>query len=257
MWMHDGLLKEWFYSREGERLGPVTFGDLQIKAKDGGLNPRLDMVWTQGMAEWKMSGAVEGLFDRSAAVETKESLAAPASPYQPPQHHSSSEQTALQGEWPGARRRTFLMTVFALPFLLHFGIANVIAAFGGQFGQELSGMILLAVPILASVLAIYASLQRLANVGMSRWWYLGNFVPFLNLWVGFRCFACPSGYAYHKKLDGAGILLAIIYWLVLIVAVFAVAALVAVMLGAIGTPEMKKEIEDILRTAATTTPAKP
>lgn len=255
--MHDGPLKEWFYSHEGERLGPVTFGDLQIKAKDGGLNPRLDMVWTQGMAEWKLSGAVEGLFDRSATVETKESLAVPASPYQSPQHRSDTEQTSPHGEWPGARRRTFLITIFVLPFLLHLGIANVIVTFGQQFGEELSGFIVLGVTILASVLAIYTSLQRLTNVGMSRWWYLGNFVPFLNLWVGFRCFACPSGYAYDKKLDGAGILLAIIYWLVLIVAVFAVVALVAVMLGAIGTPEMKKEIEDILRTAAATTPAKP
>ena len=252
--MHDTPLTDWFYSREGERLGPVTFGDLQIKAKDGGLNPRLDMVWTQGMAEWKLSGGVEGLFDRSAAVETRETLAAPASPYQPPQHRSNTEQTSLRGEWPGVRRRTFLMTVFVLPVLLHFGIANVIAAFGEQFGPQLSEMILLGVTILASVLAIYASLQRLANVGMSRWWYLGNLVPFLNLWVGFRCFACPSGYAYHKKLDGAGILLAIIYWLILVVAVLVIVAILAVFAGVIGTPEMRQQIQEAVRAA---TAAKP
>ena len=255
--MHDTPLTDWFYSREGERLGPVTFGDLQIKAKDGGLNPRLDMVWTQGMAEWKLSGGVEGLFDRSAAVETRETLAAPAapaSPYQPPQHRSNAEQTSLHGEWPGVRRRTFLMTVFVLPVLLHFGIANVIATFGEQFGPGLSEMILLGVTILASVLAIYASLQRLANVGMSRWWYLGNLVPFLNLWVGFRCFACPSGYAYHKKLDGAGILLAILYWLTLVAAILVIGAVLAVFAGVIGTPEMRQQIQEAIRAAVAAKP---
>jgi GYF domain 2 len=235
-------------------MGPVTFGDLQIKAKDSGLNPRLDMVWTQGMAEWKLSGEIDGLFDRSAAVVAKESIAEPASPYQPPQHRSTAEQTALHGDWPGARRRTFLITIFVLPALLHFGIANIIATFGDQFGHELSEWILLGVMILTGILFIYTSLQRLVNVGMSRWWYLGNFVPFLNLWVGFRCFACPSGYAYHKKLDGAGMLLAIVYWLALVVSVFAIVAILAVFAGAIGTPGIRQQIQEALRTMTAVKP---
>ena len=35
----------WFYTREGERFGPVTFTDLQAAAGSGQLNPRLDMAW--------------------------------------------------------------------------------------------------------------------------------------------------------------------------------------------------------------------
>jgi hypothetical protein len=45
------------------------------------------------------------------------------------------------------------------------------------------------------------------------------------MWLGYRCLACPSGFARHKKLDGPGIALAIIYWLIMLafVAIIAIA----------------------------------
>jgi hypothetical protein len=54
----------------------------------------------------------------------------------------------------------------------------------------------------------YFWMKRLVNLGMSRVWLLEILAPVLNLWVSYRCFACPPGYAYHKKLDGTGIALA-------------------------------------------------
>ena len=59
----------WFYSREGERIGPVTFAELKVKATEAALNPRLDMVWTHGMPEWKPAGEIDGLFERRATPE--------------------------------------------------------------------------------------------------------------------------------------------------------------------------------------------
>jgi hypothetical protein len=61
---------------------------------------------------------------------------------------------------------------------------------------------------------------------MSRVWFFGLFAPFLNLWVWYRLFACPPGYAYHKKLDPLGWVLAVIHWgsLLLVVAAFGFAA---------------------------------
>ena len=56
---------------------------------------------------------------------------------------------------------------------------------------------------------LYLILGRLANVGMSRWWALALVIPILNLWVGFRCLFCPAGYAYHRKLDRAGLVTAL------------------------------------------------
>ena len=93
------------------------------------------------------------------------------------------------------------------------------------------------------------TLNRLVNLGMSRWWFLGNFVPILNFWIGYRCFACPAGYAYHKKLDGPGIALAILYWLLLLIAILVVGAVVALMFNMIGSPELQEQIRDIIRQA--------
>jgi hypothetical protein len=82
---------------------------------------------------------------------------------------------------------------------------------------------------------------------MSRWWYLGNLVPILNLWVSYRMYVCPAGYAYHKKLDGAGVVLAILYWLMILLAVLMLASILAVMFGALGSPELRQQVEEALR----------
>lgn len=260
--MSDTREDQWFYSHEGERLGPVTMGDLQIRAKDGGLNPRLDMVWTQGMAEWKLCGDIEGLFDRTSGLKMKEPSAAPALPQRPqPQTQTQTpipsfdtERKALPTEWPGARRLVFIFSVLILPFMLERGIKNVTERFQEQLGSDMSGWIVLGGTILTVLLIVHASLERLVNLGMSRWWFFGNFVPFLDLWIWFRCFACPSGYAYHKKLDVAGILLAILYFVTLVLFVIAVAAGIAIALGYIGTPEMRQQIQDAVRTVTAVKP---
>jgi hypothetical protein len=102
------------------------------------------------------------------------------------------------------------------------------------------------VPILVG---IYYGLLRLVNLGMSRWWYLANFVPILNLWIGYRCFVCPAGYAYHKKLDGIGVALAIFYWLLVALTILAVVAIVALLLGAVGNPALQEQVQDFIRAA--------
>jgi hypothetical protein len=91
---------------------------------------------------------------------------------------------------------------------------------------------------------------------MSGWWFLGNLVPLLNFWVGYRCFACPAGYAYHKKIDGIGILLAIIYWGVILLAILAVAAVLALIFGAIGSPELQEQIRELIAKGNTMIPQK-
>jgi hypothetical protein len=60
----------WFYTRDGERVGPVALADLRELAESGALNPRLDMCWTQGMAEWKPAGEIDGLFKKSGNPES-------------------------------------------------------------------------------------------------------------------------------------------------------------------------------------------
>jgi uncharacterized membrane protein YhaH (DUF805 family) len=252
--MNEMAQDAWFYSQAGERIGPVSFVDLKIKATEGGLNPRLDMVWTHGMAEWKPAGEIEDLFERRAPAEMPEALSSPTDPYRPPETESPEEFMAKQGEWPGARRRSFILVTLLFPVLWSFGFTAATPLLTTQFGPEMMKVIAPASNIVPFFVALVISLKRLVNLGMSRWWYLGNFVPILNFWVGYRCFACPAGYAFHKKLDGAGIFLAILYWLMIAVVILMIAAVVAVMFGALGSPELREKLYEVLRMASAPQP---
>lgn len=244
----------WFYTREGEKIGPVTFSELKIKASEGALNPRLDMAWSQGMETWQPLGEIEGLFERRTAPEPQESLAPPADPYRPPQEAASQSLLGKDSGWPGARRRSFIFMCLIFPFVWSAGIAAGSGFLSELLGPQISQVALPVLSLVPLVVGLIFGLQRFPNLGMSRWWYLGNFVPLLNFWVGFRCFACPAGYAVHKKLDGAGVFLAIIYWLAVASLILVFAALVALLAGALGTPELRQQIQDALRAASASTP---
>jgi hypothetical protein len=239
----------WFYTHEGERTGPVNLAELRIKADEGALHPRLDMVWTQGMEEWKPAGEIEGLFERKAVVQ--EELAAPAAPdpYSPPVHHEAAEMLAQEGGWPGARRRSFYLMTMVFPFVWNIGFAAAGAFLGEQFGPTILQMMLVAAMLVPWILIIYFGLQRLANVGMSRWWYLANLVPILNLWVGYRMYVCPAGFAYHKKLDTIGVVLAILYWLLIAISLLALLAMIAVFFGMAGSPEVQQQFNEAIQEA--------
>ncbi|MEO8616702.1 MAG: GYF domain-containing protein [Luteolibacter sp.] len=237
----------WFYSCKGEKLGPVTFSDLQERVKEGKLNPRLDLVWKYGMDGWQAAGEIEGLFERAGAPAPREELAPSSDPYVPPQGESVEEQMGREQEWPGARRRSYLAALFLFPFLWSFGFAAASGFLTQQFGPEIMKAVTAGAQIVPAIVCIYFAVKRLINVGMSGWWWFGNLVPFLNIWVGYRCFACPGGYAYHKKLDGIGVFLAIVYWLLIVVGILAVSALVALLFGVIGSPELQQKIREFIQ----------
>lgn len=68
------MAAEWHYSNGGQQHGPVSAADLKALAKSGNLLPT-DLIWKEGMAEWKPASNVKGLF---STVES--SKASPASP---------------------------------------------------------------------------------------------------------------------------------------------------------------------------------
>ena len=126
-----------------------------------------------------------------------------------------------ESAWPGARRRAYLSACLLLPLVVSAALGCGPALLAAPPDPVLVENITLGATAALCLIGIYYGLQRLANLGMSRWWYLGHFVPLLNLWIGYRCFACPAGYAYHKRMDGAGVALAIVYWLLLVLALLA------------------------------------
>ncbi|RYD23493.1 MAG: DUF4339 domain-containing protein [Verrucomicrobiaceae bacterium] len=245
----DGV---WYFSRDGQQSGPLTYADLKEKADAGALKPRFDLVWKEGMTDWAPVGEVDGLFERheTAAPPEADPYASPPSTIGDPYHGEA------EGTWPGARRRSYLFFCLVFPFLLGFVVGLVKTASPELLGPQMWKYVdLYGLMVFPSILGLYFGIQRFANLGMSRWWYLGHFVPFLNLWTGYRSFACPAGYAVHKKMDGAGIFLAIIYWLVVVAFIATIAFLIAILFGAAGSPEIQQQLNDALEQLMTQTQA--
>lgn len=242
--MSEMAADAWFYTREGEKIGPVTFSDLRIKATEAGINPRLDMVWTQGLDGWKPAGEIEGLFERRAQPEPAETVVAGAHPNHPSGHESAAEEMSHQSEWSGARRRSYIFFIIAVPVFWQMGYVHLAKILTKQFGGPLTNQLMTGIFFVLIGVLIYFGVRRLINLGMSGWWWLGNLIPFLNLWLGYRCFAAPSGYAYHKKLDGIGIFLAIIYWLEASAIALATGLLIAALLGSFGDTGYGKYIRE-------------
>jgi hypothetical protein len=239
----------WYYTREGEHIGPVNLTELRVKAAEGSLHPRRDMVWTQGMAEWQPAGEVADLFEKRVAADPPpEPLSPQVDPYRPPQHEEAEEMLSQEGGWPGARRRSLYVMTLLFPIAWKLGFVAVSGLIGTQFGPRILQVATVASMFVPWMLAVYFGLQRLANLGMSRWWYLGNFVPLLNLWVSYRMYVCPAGYAYHKKLDGIGVVLAVCYWLMVLLALLAFAVILAVLFGAISNPALQQQVQEAIRT---------
>ena len=233
----------WFYTANGERTGPVSRHELQKMAESGQLSPRHDYCWAKGMAEWRPAGEIDGLFAKQQADgnDGKAKLAE-KSPSQTPLNESYRSETDLEFElrsakWPGATRRVYLFATWVLPVI-------VAAAFTGLawflFDPE-NPDDAAVIPLLYGIaslavfgLVIYVWLLRFQNLGMSRWWILGAFVPLLNLWLGYRTLCCPAGYEYHRKLDGIGVFLAILYWGMILLSLAMIALSIVAMLGLAG-----------------------
>jgi hypothetical protein len=241
MGMPEDGTPEWYLTNAGECMGPVSWASLKARADHGSLDPRTDWVWKSGMTDWIPSGQVDGLFVRRAPAPTPiptpaptpapapvrvtapvpvPKPEAPVSLYVTPQRVPEDEELPhSETEWRGYGRGRYIFTLalfsaavfFGTPLLRNLDTHPHWVARGGY--------------LVALFVYYYITLARLKNLGMNRWWALGPFVPLLNLWIGFRLFACPAGYATSRKQDGAGVALAVSYWLVVALVVTAFAFL--------------------------------
>jgi uncharacterized membrane protein YhaH (DUF805 family) len=236
------LTAAWFYTSEGARVGPVSFDELKELAGQAALNPRLDLVWWEGMPAWLPAGQVTGLFTRDEPAKFIEPLA----PTPIPTEKLLPEPALNHISWPGIRRPSFIFVALVFPILWYYAIIAATPMLNAEFKPALMNQILPFAPLVPLVLALLFGLNRLMNLGMSRWWGLAAFIPLVNLWVGYRCFACPAGYAYVKKLDGPGVLLAMLYWLLALASTVLVVAYVAMYSGVIKDPAQLKQLHSLL-----------
>jgi len=148
-----------------------------------------------------------------------------------------------EAELEGANRLHYFLGVILFPFVL-MTILIVAAPF---LGKSIASMTALLGTLLIFIVSITVTLKRFSNLAMTRWWFLGLLIPIVNLWLYYRLFACPGGYAVGRKMDGRGILLALLYWLSLIglVAFLVFATLNAFTMMA-EDPQMREDISRML-----------
>lgn len=202
--------KEWLVAHDGNQSGPFSRYELMVEAARGKLHPRRDMVWKNGMDEWIPAGEVEGLFKRNEEAMAAEQSKSSFTGYQP--ELSAKEKKVIKGEWTGTGRGTYFFLCYILPYLWVAGVGYVINFGEGIVESQILTIAGLALCLVPFIFVFVATFQRFQNLCMSRLWFFGLFVPLLNLWVWYRLFACPPGYAHHRKLDTLGWALAIIHW---------------------------------------------
>lgn len=98
-------MTQWYYARDGQQSGPVTFEQLGEIARSGVLDPMKDLVWTSTMKDWTPAGQVPGLYV-APANPVVAPVADPSNPYATPQsawtEPQPSADAALQEITPGS-----------------------------------------------------------------------------------------------------------------------------------------------------------
>lgn len=205
------FMSEWYFSKNGQQEGPVTQQQIEALVRAGQLDPAVTHVWHEGLANWQ-TFEESGLIVETAAIPSpRVAPSAGGSPYLAPREpiYSTVRQGyEVEAQYPGYGRLRFFLTLMAVTVVLYaIMFIAIFAAFSGGAeggaGAAISvTVILLMLGMVAGSLYIYR--QRVINLGMSGWAVLWTFVPFLNIWIGWRMIACPAGYEHHRTLDTAG-----------------------------------------------------
>jgi uncharacterized membrane protein YhaH (DUF805 family) len=236
----------WYFFKDGKQYGPLTMEELRFISENGELNPRQDLVWSPDSAEWRPAGEISGLFPKAEVPSSDgDSLSVSPDFTVPAPPTSRKELMAGYADWPGAGRAMYIAGTAILYAVVHFG-AEYVRPYLLPVVRD-QEYLLIAFPAIIVLCIISLATKRLQNVGMSGLWCLGHLVPILNLWVGYRSWACPAGYAYHRKFDGIGIFLAAVYWLVVLGSIALIALGALVFLGHMGDPAQQQQMQELMR----------
>lgn len=225
------MVKEWYVTHEGKQFGPVSLDDLKYEAERGELNPRLDMVWKAGMADWLPAGDLDAIFEKNKKAEEKEAASSSFSSAKSAEGEKDKKQAKdgakkkerkkHEGKWGGASRSAFIFLCYIFPIIWFFGVAYGATFLKGKLDENVLSMTTMGLFFVPVLICLVVVMQRFRNLGMTRAWFLGLLVPLLQIWLGYRLIACPEGYADHKKLDGIGWVLTVLYWLPFLGAILA------------------------------------
>ena len=112
------MSKEWWYSLQGERKGPVSSKELRALIEDGILNSR-HLVWKQGLENWLPIAEVDELSDALSAI--------PPELPEPPSRENIIE-LPLAGPWRRFFGRLIDLWALALPTAFLVSVAGSAAS---------------------------------------------------------------------------------------------------------------------------------
>jgi hypothetical protein len=99
------MAQEWYYAQGDHKFGPISVKELKQAVTDGSLQPT-DLVWTDGMKEWKEARVIKGLAGLwptsppVVAAAPPPLLARRATPVAKPVADPSSTEVATQATSP-------------------------------------------------------------------------------------------------------------------------------------------------------------
>jgi hypothetical protein len=179
---------QWYYSKNATQLGPVTDEELRAKLASGEVTAS-DMVWKDGMPDWKPAASVPelGVMIPTQAVGAPNDPAYQQSPNAPPAYGAGPQVSA------GKATASMVLGIVSLVFSLCgcYGIvislpcAILAVVFGTQFKKEAESNPMLAAqlgPARAGVIMgwIAIGLLLLFTVGIMFFGFLGGMTGAFN-----------------------------------------------------------------------------
>jgi len=146
-------VSQWYYTRNGERQGPVERSTLDMLVQSSELKPE-DLVWTEGMGNWEPASTIEGLFGPPQLD--------PANPYASP---ASMVETPMPGLAPGANGATLEVLDPPAPLTVAGPLDLAMIVLKKDFGMILAaGVVYVAVIYgVSTVLALIGMILGIAN----------------------------------------------------------------------------------------------
>ncbi|HEY1603481.1 MAG TPA: DUF805 domain-containing protein [Pirellulales bacterium] len=178
------MATEWFYSRSGQQLGPISSKDLQELARIGKLAAD-DLVWKEGLQHWVPARKIKGLFPDVAAIAPRPPASPPPMPPAvEPLKPSSPDGFGFHwyvlawkkfGDASGRARRMEYWT-----FILFNNLALILFSFIDGFAGT-SGVLSLLYLCAALVPIAATGIRRLHDTDLSGWWILLACIPLLGI----------------------------------------------------------------------------
>ena len=207
-------MAEWYFANNGAQEGPVTAPQLQALVRSGALDPAQILVWKEGMTEWSslqdagLMPATNPLMTPTPMVATAPPASLATNPYLLSERGQLSlgrDNDAYVPRYEGYGRLRYFLTTMVMTLVFYgilFGAMFLIYKATESFGAGIAVLFLLGIGFM--IASLYVGAQRTKNLGMSGWAVLWSFVPFMNIWIGWRMMACPEGYEDHRTLDVPG-----------------------------------------------------